>query len=120
MAVGIEIGKDGSIDVADMYNRRVEILNPDGSYTGQFAVDGWGGQQVDDKPYLRVLTDGRVALSLPSLNQVRVYSASGATFVTVDPGKDLLARPYGIVQTPDAKLWVVENGTARVRQFPIP
>ncbi|HNM78320.1 MAG TPA: 6-bladed beta-propeller, partial [Tepidiformaceae bacterium] len=118
--VGIDIAKDGSIYVADMYNRRVEILNPDGSYKGQFAVDGWGGQQVDDKPYLRVLTDGRVALSLPSLNQVRVYSASGATFVTVDPGKDLLARPYGIVQTPDAKLWVVENGTARVRQFPIP
>lgn len=118
--VGIDIAKDGSIYVADMYNRRVEILNPDGSYKGQFAVDGWGGQQVDDKPYLRVLTDGRVALSLPSLNQVRVYSASGATFVTVDPGKDPLARPYGIVQTPDAKLWVVENGTARVRQFPIP
>jgi predicted membrane-bound mannosyltransferase len=118
--VGISIGKDGSIYVADMYNGRVQVLNPDGSFKSQFKVDGWGGQEVNDKPYLRVLTDGRVAVGLPSSNQVRVYSASGATFVTVDPGKDPLARPYGIVQTPDAKLWIVENGTARVRQFPIP
>ncbi len=98
----------------------VEVLNPDGSFKSQFGVEGWGGLEVNDKPYLRVLTDGRVAVGLPSSNQVRVYSASGATFVTVDPGKDPLARPYGIVQTPDAKLWIVENGTARVRQFPIP
>jgi DNA-binding beta-propeller fold protein YncE len=118
--VGISIGKDGAIYVADMYNRRVEVLNPDGSYRSQFTVDGWGGQEINDKPYLRALTDGRIAVSVPSSNQVRVYSASGAEVANLDPGSEPLEHPYGIVQTADAKLWVVENGAARLRQFPIP
>ncbi len=118
--VGIDIGKDGAIHVADMYNRRVEVLNPDGSFRSEFAVEGWGGQEVTDKPYLRVLDGGRVAVSLPSLNQVRVYAANGGSFETVDAGKEPLERPYGIVETADAKLWIVENGKARVREFPIP
>jgi len=118
--VGIAIGPDGGIFVADMYNRRVQVLNPDGSYRSQFTVEGWGGQEVNDKPYIRVLKDGRIALSVPASNLVRVYTASGAQFVVVDSGSEPLDRPYGIVQTADAKLWIVENGASRVRQFPIP
>ncbi len=118
--IGIDIGKDGAIYIADMYNRRVQVLNPDGSFRSQFTVEGWGGQEVNDKPYLRVLADGRVAVSVPSNNQVRVYSPSGAQFAAVDVGGELLERPFGIVQTADAKLWIVENGKARLRQFPIP
>jgi predicted membrane-bound mannosyltransferase len=118
--VGIDIGKDGAIYVADMYNRRVEVLNPDGTYRSQFAVEGWGGQEVNDKPYLSVLADGRIAVSLPSKNEVRVYSPSGGQVAVVDAGNEPLDRPYGIVQTADAKLWIVESGKARLRQFPIP
>jgi len=118
--VGIDIGPDGAIYVADMYNRRVQVLNPDGSYRSQFPVDGWGGQEVNDKPYLRVLRDGRVAVSLPAANLVRVYKADGTSPATLDPGSDAMETPYGIVETADAKLWVVESGKARLRQFAIP
>jgi hypothetical protein len=38
----------------------------------------------------------------------------------VDTGSDVLDRPYGIVETADAKLWIVESGRARLRQFTIP
>jgi predicted membrane-bound mannosyltransferase len=118
--VGIDIGKDGTIYIADMYNKRVVELDPDGNYKAQFAVDGWGGQEVNDKPYLTVLNDGRIAVSLPSKNEVRVYLPGGGTPVSVNPGAEPLERPYGIVETADAKLWIVENGKARVRQFSIP
>ena len=118
--VGIDIGRDGTIYVADMYNRRVVALNPDGSFKSQFQVEGWGGQQVDDKPYLTVLADGRIAVSVPSANEVRVYSPSGGQVAPVNAGNEPLETPYGIVQTADAKLWIVEGGSARVRQFPIP
>ena len=118
--IGIDIGDDGAVYVADMYNKRVQVLNPDGSFRSQFTVDGWGGQDVNDKPYLIVLSDGRVAVSLPSRNEVRVYSASGGQSAIVTAGSEPMARPYGIVQTADAKLWIVEAGSARVRQFPIP
>ncbi|MBK9342388.1 MAG: NHL repeat-containing protein [Dehalococcoidia bacterium] len=118
--VGIDIAKDGTVYVADMYNRRVQVLNADGTFRSQFTVDGWGGQEVNDKPYINVLTDSRIAVSLPGQNAVRVYSSSGGQSVSVVAGAEPLSRPYGIVQSADAKLWIVEGGSARVRQFPIP
>ena len=75
--------QDGDVYVADMYNRRVQVLDADGHFRSQFTVEGWGGQEVNDKPYLASLTDGRVAVSLPSQNQVRVYNRSGGRSVAV-------------------------------------
>ncbi|MBI5947704.1 MAG: TIGR03663 family protein [Chloroflexi bacterium] len=117
--VGLAIADDGAIYVADMYNSRVVILKPDGTYSGEFTVAGWGGQGVEDKPYLEALTGGRVAVGLPGLNQVRTYDRSGRQVVAVAPSEPL-SRPYGIAATADGKLWVVEGGSGRVRLFAIP
>ncbi|WP_322794936.1 6-bladed beta-propeller, partial [Tepidiforma sp.] len=115
--VGLALGPGGEIYVADMYNRRVQVLSPDGDYLREFPVEGWGGVDVNDKPYLRVLTDGRVAVSLPSLNRVRLYSPAGEPLGELSAGSEPLSRPYGMVEIPGGKLWVVEGGAARVRQF---
>jgi len=118
--VGISIASDGTVFVADMYNARVDILNADGSFRSSFPVEGWGGRDVNDKPYIRALTDGRIALSLPALNQVRIYTRSGQLQGTIAPADDPLSHPYGIAETSDGKLWIVEGGSGRVREFPIP
>ncbi|KAA0239706.1 TIGR03663 family protein [bacterium] len=115
--VGIDIASDGSVLVADMYNRRVQILDSRGNYVGEFRVDGWGGQDVKDKPYVRALRNGTVAVSLPALNQVRVYNRQGQLLHTIAPSEEPLNRPYGIVETPDGKLWVSEGGSGRLRLF---
>jgi predicted membrane-bound mannosyltransferase/DNA-binding beta-propeller fold protein YncE len=117
--VGINIAGDGAVFVADMYNLRVAILNPDGSYRGEFEVEGWGGTDVKDKPYLRALRDGRVAVSLPSQNEVRVYDQAGTVTQVIAPADDPLNRPYGIIETADGTLWIAEGGSGRVRQFPL-
>ncbi|GIW12620.1 MAG: hypothetical protein KatS3mg062_0059 [Tepidiforma sp.] len=118
--VGLALGPGGGVYVADMYNRRVQVLNSDGTFRGSFPVDGWGGQDVTDKPYLRVLADGRVAVSLPSAGIVRIYSPEGRLLGTITGGAEPLSRPYGMVETPDGKLWIVEGGAARVRLFEVP
>jgi len=118
--VGVAIAGDGSVLVADMYNRRVEILDKGGNYSGEIKVDGWGGQEVKDKPYLRPLRDGRVAVSLPSLNQVRVYDRQGRLVSTIAPTDEPLNRPYGIIETADGKLWIAEGGSGRLRLFAVP
>jgi sugar lactone lactonase YvrE len=118
--VGLSLASDGTVYVADMYNSRVEILKADGSYSGEFKVEGWGGQDVSDKPYIRVLRDDRIALSLPNLHQVRIYDKSGRLLGTIAPTDEPLSRPYGLVETADGKLWIVEGGNARVRLFDIP
>ena len=118
--VGISIAQDGTVFVADMYNSRVEILNPDGSYKSSFPVQGWGGQEVTDKPYLTALTDGEIALGVPSAGEVRIYTRTGELKGTISDKVQPLDHPYGITETSDGKLWIVEGGSARVREFSIP
>jgi len=115
--VGIDIAPNGEIVVADVWNARVQILDSSGAYLREFPVEGWGGADHLDKPYLRVLHDGRIALSLPSLGQVRIYSATGVPITVIDPRDQPLSSPYGIVATPGGKLWIVEGGAGRVRLF---
>ncbi len=63
------------------------------------------------------LRDGRVAVSLPGLNQARVYDRNGQLLNTIAPSEEPLNRPYGIVETADGKLWVSEGGSGRLRLF---
>ncbi len=118
--VGLTIGADGAIYVADMYNSRVVILAPDGTFKSSFPVDGWGGKLVDDKPYLEALRDGRLALAVPFNAEVRIYSADGTLRGSIAGDTEPLSRPYGMVETPDGKLWIVEGGASRVRLFALP
>ncbi|MGH2609937.1 MAG: NHL repeat-containing protein, partial [Tepidiformaceae bacterium] len=118
--VGLAIADDGTVFVADMYNRRVVMLNADGSFRAAFAVEGWGGQEVTNKPYLEPLPDGRVAVGLPWTNEVRIYDRAGSVVGAIAPGDEPLESPYGLLHTADAKLWVVEGGSGRVRLFPLP
>ena len=115
--VGIAIAPGGEVVVADMWNGRVQVLDSSGAYLREFPVAGWGGLDVLDKPYLTVLRDGRIALSVPSLDEVRIYSASGVLQATINPPDEPLRVPYGIAETADGKLWIVEGGAARVRLF---
>ncbi len=118
--VGIAIGPDGEIAVADMWNARVQVLDPSGEYLREFPVAGWGGEDAVDKPWLRVLRDGRIALTVPSAGEARVYAPDGALLAVVAPADEPLLSPYGLLETADGKLWIVEGEGARVRRFAIP
>ena len=115
--VGIDVAPDGVIAIADMYNGRVQLLDPAGAYRGEFAVPGWGGRLAVDKPYITALRDGNIALSLPSLNEVRVYGRDGTLLHTITGDDEPLDSPYGILESADGNLWVVEGGSARIRLF---
>ena len=118
--VGIAIGPAGEIAVADMWNARVQVLDASGAWLREFPVPGWGGPDAADKPYLRVLRDGRIALSLPSLGEVRVHAPDGALLAVIAPDDEPLLSPYGLLETADGRLWIVEGDGARVRRFAIP
>jgi hypothetical protein len=117
--VGIDIAVDGTIFVADVFNRRVVLLEPDGAFRSAFAVDGWT-EAAEDKAYLEALDDGRLAVSMPALDEVRIYEPDGSLAGTIAPEDEPLSRPYGMVKGADGKLWIVEGGAARVRLFPLP
>ncbi len=118
--VGLARDSAGLVYVADMYNSRVVVLNSDGSYNSALFISGWGGLEVTDKPYIEVLRDGTLAVGLPSQGIVRLYNKAGAEVGVLGNPGDPLSRPYGIVETADGKLWVVEGGSARLRLFERP
>jgi predicted membrane-bound mannosyltransferase len=118
--VGLSIADEGTIFVADMLNSRVSMFDSDGNPAGSFPVAGWGGEDVNDKPYLTALSDGRIALSLPLFNEVRIYNRDGTLEATITDSVEPIDRPYGIVEGPDGRIWVVEGGSGRVRLFDIP
>jgi predicted membrane-bound mannosyltransferase len=117
--VSIARSAGGRIYVGDMYNSRIVELDANGAFVRAFSVAGWGGQEVTDKPYMTVLSDGRVVASVPSFGVVRIFSADGELLDTIEDADDPISRPYGLAQAGDDKLWIVEGGNARVRQFDI-
>ncbi len=117
--VGIAIGADGTVFVADMWNQRVQMFTDEGSPAGQFKVEGWGGQDALDKPYLAILPDGRLAVGLPLAGEVRIYTRAGDVDFVLDAGSEGLDHPYGLAARPDGRLWVVEGGRRRLRLFEI-
>lgn len=117
--VGIAIAPDGTVFVADVFNHRLVLLDAAGNFASAFPVEGWS-DLAHDKAYLEALPDGRLAVSFPNLNEVRIYERDGRLAGKIAPEDEPLQRPYGMVATADGKLWVVEGGAARVRQFPLP
>lgn len=117
--VGIAIAQDGTVYVADMFNARVQVLSADGRFLREFPVEGWGGTDALDKPYLTLLPGDRLALSLPSRNLVRIYHVDGRPLTELAPSLEPLSIPYGLVTGADGRLWVVEGGSRRVRGFDI-
>jgi len=51
---------------------------------------------------------------------VRIYDRNGNQMGAIAPPEDPLNHPYGIVETGDGKLWVVEGGSGRLRLFATP
>jgi sugar lactone lactonase YvrE len=118
--VSLALDSQGVVYVGDMYNARVVRLSPEGEVLGSFSVPGWGGQDVSDKPYLTALSGDRIAASVPNGAAVHIFSSEGELLGSIEPDDDPLSQPYGLTETADGKLWVVEGGNARVRLFDIP
>ena len=80
--VGIAIDRDGKVYIADTWNQRVQVMAPDA--TGKtftpvtsWAINGWFGQSIENKPYLAVDGNGHVFVTDPEGYRVLEFSTSG-------------------------------------------
>ncbi|MFO7631657.1 MAG: TIGR03663 family protein [Caldilinea sp.] len=113
---------DGAILVADAWNGRIQRFRPDLEYTGEFAVPGWAGREVFQKPYLTAAADGSIYATDPATALVMVFDRDGNVRAAFGgPGTDSshLGQPNGIAADLANRVVVVtDGGNNRVMVFP--
>jgi sugar lactone lactonase YvrE len=129
--VGVAVGPDGLVYVADTWNQRVQAFRRDEA-TGQYLfaseikVSAWYGaggnvQSLDNKPYLAVDSLGRLYVTDPEGYRVLVFD-SGGEFRTTwgDFGNDAatFSNLAGVAANVDGQVYVVDVGNSRVMRFP--
>ena len=112
--VGIDVSDVGMVAVADTWNRRVQLFSPDESglaytQTGEFEVDAWYGQSLDNKPFLTFSPKGTIIISDPEGGRILEFSLSGDLirgWQDLSITSEQISRPYGLDYDAQGNLWV--------------
>ena len=77
--VGIAVDQAGLVYVADTWNQRIQVFQPDdqGQYSPlrSWDLQAWYGQSLENKPYLTVDTRAPVRLRSGRLSHPAVHTA---------------------------------------------
>jgi len=118
----VDIAFDGSgkVYVTDTWNQRVEVFSPDASglvytATGEWPVEGWYGNSLENKPFVTVDGAGNVYVTDPELCRVIEFRGRDGQAERVYEGCSggVFGQPSGIVSDGAGSIWVsdAKNGT---------
>ena len=119
--VGLAAAPDGSVYVADTWNGRIQRLSADLATLGEWRVEAWYGQSINNKPYLATDAEGRVYVSDPEGYRVLIFSPSGAYLNRFGQfGTDIgsLGLPNGLDVDSQGNLWLADAGNHRILKYP--
>ncbi len=125
--VGLAIDNNGSAYVADTWNQRIQKLQPaaGGIFNPlkEWAINGWFGQSLDNKPYIVIGPQQHLFVSDPEGYRILEFDQNG-TFIRFwgDLGisNDRFNLPTGLAYDNKDGLWVADAGNNRVMHFKVP
>ncbi len=123
-AVGVD-PNDGSIFVADAWNRRIQKLSAALEPLAEWPVSSWGSQHLYYKPYITVTGSGDVYVTDPENFRVLVFNSAGGlkgAFGSFGVEMDRFGLPNGIVWDQASNLILVADAdNQRIQVFgPLP
>ncbi len=114
---------DGSVYVADTWNRRIQKLDAALNFVAEFAVPSWESRDIYMKPYVAAAPNGDLYASDPQLYRIFVYSAEGelkASFGNFGSDLNRFGLPNGLaVDGANLTLLVADANNNRVMGFPL-
>jgi predicted membrane-bound mannosyltransferase/sugar lactone lactonase YvrE len=94
----VTLDANGDLLVASAWTGDIRRIDAQGDAAGAIPV-GWTSQLVLDKPYLTVLTDGRILASLPETGELVLFAPDGTRAGVWQPLAQ--SKPVGVVAMPD-------------------
>jgi len=124
--VGIDIDPQGLVYIADTWNQRIVVFEEyeenQFRYLREWAIDGWWGQSLENKPYLTISPTGSICVTDPEGYRILCFNAIGE-FITGwgDFGYDFstFGLPSGIAFNSNGELWVSDAGNNRLMRFQV-
>jgi uncharacterized protein (TIGR03663 family) len=117
--VGLEIGPDGRLYVADTWNQRVQVfaetLPLQFEPVLEWPVEAWYGQSLENKPDLAVSRDGHVCISDPEGPRILCFDSEGIFLSGWNTGGMVLSS--GLAFDDECRLWVSDAGTNQIMRF---
>ena len=114
---------DGSIFVADAWNRRIQKFGPNLDFQAEWPVPGWQSKEIFHKPYIAVAANGDVYVTDPQMARIFVYNKAGgikAAFGKPGNAANQFTLPTGLGLDPKSgTLIVADADNNRVMTFPV-
>ncbi|MEM7801951.1 MAG: NHL repeat-containing protein, partial [Chloroflexota bacterium] len=125
--VGLGVGPNGSVIVADTWNGRLQELvsaNDDLFAIAEFDVNAWdSSQSIENKPYVAVDNNGRIFITDPEGYRVVYFTETGeylGRFGTYSVDMNGFTLPNGIDVDGENNIYVVDSAKGVVFRFNAP
>ena len=108
---GIFVDPKGMIYVADSGNDRVQIFNPDGTYSNMFGESGSGEGQFRNPSSVAVNSKGNIYVADTRNKKIKVFNPDGMFLFTMGPelGNVSLLSPVAVRCDENKKVYILDS-----------